>query len=71
MSVNELSTLVPALVAVVGFFYGMSRFIGKVDQNTKAMEKLTAVFDKFTEKTTDTLSDHEHRITVLETKSGD
>ncbi len=59
------------MLAVGGVFYGMARFISKVDQNTAATERSTAVFDRFTERTRDTLADHEKRITVLETKSED
>lgn len=70
MSITELSTIVPAVIAVGGVFYGMFRFISKVDRNTEATERLTAVFAKFADRTDDPLRDHEHRITVLETKAG-
>jgi hypothetical protein len=45
--------------------------VSKVDRNTEATERLTASFDRASERTEKMLADHEHRITVLEVKAGD
>lgn len=67
--------LITAVCVVVGGLWTLARWIGKVDQNTVATEKLTLVFEKFSDKTDgrlnnhdDKLNDHEVRIVKLETK---
>lgn len=40
----------------------------RIDINTDATGKLSESFGKFTEETNGSLVDHEHRLTVLETR---
>jgi hypothetical protein len=40
--------------------------VGAIKGNTEATGTLSAAFDRFTEKTGQTLTDHEHRITRVE-----
>lgn len=68
MTFIDIATIVPALVAAGGTFYAIAKFVSRVDRNTEATERLTASFDRAAERTDAMLSDHEHRITVLETK---
>jgi hypothetical protein len=69
MNASDLAALLTTVLGAGGVVYGMSRWVGKVDENTKALNRLTGSFEKFTEKTADTLNDHEKRITVLEIKA--
>jgi hypothetical protein len=55
-----------SVVTVLASVWAIARWTGKVDQNTAATERLTDSFNTFTEKVTDTLADHEVRITLLE-----
>lgn len=63
-------TLVSALgaiaagIAVLAFIFTIARWVGKVDRNTEATDRLTNSLTRVT----DTLLDHEVRITVLEKK---
>ena len=61
-----LATLVPSGITVAGTLIVFFRWVGKVDANTKATEKLTDAFNGFQEKISDRVADHEIRLTVLE-----
>lgn len=56
-------------IILVGGISALGRWIGKLDRNSEATEALTAAFNKFTEKTSDTLIDHEIRLVKLEDKA--
>jgi hypothetical protein len=45
-----------------------SRLVSSIDQNTEATGKLSASFAAFSEKTGDSLLDHEKRLTRVEDK---
>jgi len=61
-----LLTLIPAIVAVIAALFALFRWIGRVDANTRATDRLTTAFQEFTETVGARLSDHEIRITLLE-----
>jgi hypothetical protein len=61
-------TLIPSIIALLGALLLFARWVGKVDQNTRATEKLTEAFDAFSGKIGDKVDDHEVRIRVLESK---
>lgn len=56
-------TIGTALVALV-------RWVGRVDRNTDATNRLTAAFELFTRRIDDRLTDHETRISRLEGHDG-
>lgn len=58
---------IAAFVTVLATVLAVGRWTGRVDQLAKAIDKLTAVFEKMDSR----LDDHEHRITVVETKIKD
>lgn len=54
------------VIMVIGLVVGIARWIGSMDRLKDAVERLTDTMNK----TSDVLEDHEHRITILETRSG-
>lgn len=70
MSIPIASTIEAAssAVVVIGAVYAIGRFSGRVDENTRATDRLTAAYERQAEKTDEKLSDHETRITVIETR---
>lgn len=69
MNAAMIETL-SSIVTVAAGVWAIARWTAKVDKNTDATERLTAVFDGFAEKITDRVNEHEVRITVLEKSSG-
>lgn len=68
-----LTTWLPVIVPLAASLIVLIRWIAKVDQNTKATEKLTHIFEKFSSVITDRidqlshkLDDHEVRLQVVE-----
>ncbi len=66
-TVGSLVTIVIGAGGIVGFFYAVAKWVGRVDANTDATERLTTAFEKHADTVTNKLGDHEHRITILET----
>lgn len=58
--------LAVAVCTLLGFFVGIARWIGKIERNTEATERLTNSFDVFTDRIDVRLTDHEQRISRLE-----
>lgn len=56
-----------AIVALLVFIYTIAKWVGRVDRNTEATDRLTNSLTRVT----DTLLDHEVRITVLEKTKAD
>ena len=56
-------------VIVLGVLFTGVRWVGKVDRNTEATEKLTTAFDTFSDRISGKVDDHEVRIRVLESKN--
>lgn len=67
-TVMALAALVALLAIVVGLIYNAGKFVRSMEGNTAATERLTAAFEKHSEKTDATLVDHEVRLSVLENK---
>jgi hypothetical protein len=57
-----LISALPAAAALLAVIVTVGRWVGRVDENTRATEKLTLTF----EKSGTVLLDHEKRITRLE-----
>jgi hypothetical protein len=73
ITTGALSVILAALVSLgagVRWIYNQGAssqsLVNAVNENTTATGKLTAAYEKFTEKTDGTLLDHEKRITRLE-----
>jgi hypothetical protein len=47
------------------------KLVNSIDINTSATDKLSSTFERFSERTDGTLTDHEHRITRVEDKFAD
>lgn len=60
-----IAAIVPIL-ALCALFYGIMRWVSKMDANTSATEKLTSVFQLFTTSVDGRFLDHESRISKLE-----
>jgi hypothetical protein len=58
--------IIVGLCTLVGMFVGFARWLGRVDRNTEATDRLTTAFEKFSDKTGSALLNHEKRITRLE-----
>lgn len=74
MNLNAIYLVVTIIVGLgtIGTIgIAIARWIGRVDENTRATARLTGAFDAFTEKVGNTLLDHEKRITTLEAKGDD
>jgi hypothetical protein len=54
------------LIAVGGVLFALFKWIGKLNENTKATEKLTVAFETFAGQIQNRLTDHESRISHLE-----
>jgi len=61
-----ICTIIMAAIALVGLAVALFRWVAKVDENTRATERLTTAFDAFTAKIEERVLDHEKRITRLE-----
>ena len=57
---------IASIVAIIAFLWAVARFVAKVDENTRATDRLNTSFNSFTEQVQSKLTDHEVRITVLE-----
>jgi hypothetical protein len=55
-------------LALGGVIRGLFKWLAGIERLTLATERLTAAFNSHAEKTGNQLADHEHRITVLETR---
>lgn len=67
MNIAELiTTSVPALAVIVAALYGLGRWMGKIEQNTAATEKLSNAFEEHAEKIATKVEDHEVRIRLVE-----
>jgi hypothetical protein len=73
----DIATTVEAACAAVGvisllggMIFSAGRFKAVMDANTRALEKLSAVFDRFSSDTDKTLLNHEVRISVIEGTKG-
>lgn len=60
--------LIPSFLALIGALVMFMRWVGKIDRNTQATEKLTEAFDTFSDRISLRVDDHEVRIRVLESK---
>jgi hypothetical protein len=69
MGIEIIAAAIMASIALGGVAKGIFKWIARMDRNTEATERLTDSFELFSEKVGDTLTNHEHRITVLETRS--
>ena len=58
--------IIVGICTIAGMFVGFARWLGRVDRNTEATDRLTASFEKFSDKTGSALLNHEKRITRLE-----
>jgi hypothetical protein len=65
---EALAVIIPALGGISGMLYAVGRWVGKVDENTKATDRLTAAFDKHADRVDAKLDDHDARLVVVETK---
>lgn len=68
MDAGTVTEIIIAACTVLGVLYGGARWIGKIDRNTEATERLTSAFEKHAERVVEKLEDHEVRITVLESR---
>jgi hypothetical protein len=73
----DIATTVEAAAAAIGVvsllgggIFSAGKFKQVMDANTKALEKLGVVFDKFSSDTDKTLLNHEVRISVIEGTRG-
>jgi hypothetical protein len=57
-----------AAIAAGGFIYSAGRNSARVGEIARSVDKLTSVFEKVVERYDEMFKDHEHRITVVETK---
>ena len=63
-TVYLIISIIVGLGTLLTLLLGMARFIGKIDRNSDATERLTQAF----EKSGNMLLDHERRITRIETR---
>jgi hypothetical protein len=61
-----LATLIPSGITVAGTLIVFFRWVGKVDANTKATEKLTEAFGTFSERVNLRVDDLLVRVSILE-----
>jgi hypothetical protein len=73
--VGSLAVAVSVVAAGLRWIYqqGVSsqKLVNSIDFNTSATDKLSGAFERFSERTDGTLTDHEHRITRVEDKFAD
>jgi hypothetical protein len=62
------ASLIPSFLALAGALVMLIRWVGKIDRNTEATERLTRAFDAFSDKISGRVDDHEVRIRVLESR---
>jgi len=60
---------VASVLGILAFAATVFRWIGKIDANTTATDKLTVTFESFVNRVGHTLEDHGVRLTKLETIS--
>jgi hypothetical protein len=69
MGILEIIAIISCVVTLGGAGRGTFKWFHGIERNTEATDRLTAAFETFAEKTGDALADHEHRLTVLETRA--
>ena len=57
-----------AAIAAGGYIYSAGKNSARVGEIARSVEKLTSIFEKNVDRTTERFEDHEVRITVVETK---
>lgn len=70
MDASLIVSAIVCAIVVVSAIVALFRWVGKVDANTSATERLTLAFESYTVKTDDRYIDHEKRITSLEAGHG-
>jgi type II secretory pathway pseudopilin PulG len=68
MGIEIIVAIVMCVVTLLGLLRGLGKWVAGVERNTEATDRLAQAFDAFAEKTGNTLADHEHRLTVVETR---
>ena len=68
-TIGSVVTIIIGTVGIGGFLYAIAKWVGRVDANTAATIRLTTAFEKHADVVDTKLGDHEHRITILETKA--
>ncbi|HXL88356.1 MAG TPA: hypothetical protein VN969_05130 [Streptosporangiaceae bacterium] len=68
MGVEIIIAIIMCVIALLGLLRGLGKWVAGVERNTEATDRLAQAFDSFAEKTTSVLADHEHRLTIVETR---